>query len=164
MENKSYWHKKIQTPIGAIDLVADDKNLLVVQMENHSHDHLIALNLQNGTNHKILKKTEKQLAEYFAGDRKSFDLPISFQGSEFQNQVWKELLKIPYGKSITYGMQAAQIGRPGAARAVGACNGKNPLSIVVPCHRVIGASGALTGYAGGLEIKRRLFKLEGLQL
>ncbi len=162
-DNKeNYWHKKIKTPIGVLDLVANDKFLLIVQMKNHSHDHTESLDLKNGEDHKILKATEKQLKEYFAGKRKTFDLPLEFKGTEFQKQVWAELSRIPYGKYITYGAQAFQLGRPKAVRAVGACNGKNPISIIVPCHRVIGASGSLTGYAGGLSTKKYLLKLEGL--
>ena len=164
-DNKeNYWHKKIKTPIGVLDLVANDKSLVVVQMKKHSHDHMASLELKNGDDHKILKAAEKQLKEYFAGKRKIFDLPLEFNGTDFQKQVWNELQKIPYGKHITYGVQAAQIGRPKAVRAVGVCNGKNPISIIVPCHRVIGASGGLTGYAGGLSVKQYLLKLEGIRL
>ena len=95
-----------------------------------------------------------QLGEYFAGDRREFDLPLAPAGSEFQRRVWEALREIPYGETESYGELAERIGHPGSARAVGAANGRNPISIVVPCHRVIGASGSLTGYAGGLERKR----------
>lgn len=161
---ENYWHKKIKSPIGELDLVANDTSLLIVQMENHTHNHMGSLDLKNGDNHKILKATERQLKEYFAGNRKSFDLPIEFRGTDFQKQVWNELLNIPYGKYVTYGAQASKIGRPKAARAVGACNGKNPISIIVPCHRVMGTSGSLTGYAGGLLVKQHLLKIEGIDL
>ena len=161
---ENYWHKKIKSPIGVLDLVANDKSLLIVQMENHTHDHMKNLSLKDGSHHKVLMVTEKQLKEYFEGTRKRFDIPIAFNGTEFQKQVWSELLNIPYGKYVTYGVQASKIGRPKAVRAVGACNGKNPISIIVPCHRVIGASGSLTGYAGGLSVKQKLLKLEGIQL
>lgn len=161
---ENYWYKKIKSPLGDLDLVANDKSLLIVQMEDHTHDHLANLNLKKGDHHKVLKATEKQLKEYFAGARKKFDLPIEFKGTEFQKQVWGQLLKIPYGKCTTYGVQALKIGRPQAARAVGACNGKNPISIIVPCHRVIGASGKLIGYAGGLSVKKHLLQLEGFDL
>jgi len=159
---ENYWHKKIKSPLGELNLVANDKALLIVQMKNHSHNHLKFLTLKDGDDHKILKATEKQLKEYFAGKRQTFDLPIEFIGTDFQKQVWNELLNIPYGQSVTYGTQASKIGRPRAVRAVGACNGKNPISIIVPCHRVLGASGSLTGYAGGLAVKRQLLKLEGV--
>ena len=101
-----------------------------------------------------------QLGEYFAGDRRGFDLALAPQGSEFQLRVWEALREIPYGETRSYGELAARIGHPGSARAVGAANGRNPISIVVPCHRVIGATGSLTGYAGGIERKRLLLDLE----
>lgn len=113
---------------------------------------------------KILREAETQLAEYFLGHRKIFDIPLAPQGTEFQKNTWQELLRIPYGQSITYGEQAKLLGKPNAYRAVGAANGKNPIGIIIPCHRVLGASGYLTGFAGGLEIKRRLLALEGVQL
>jgi methylated-DNA-[protein]-cysteine S-methyltransferase len=102
-----------------------------------------------------------QLDEYFAGRRTAFDLRIAPAGTPFELRVWDELRRIPYGETTTYGELAQRLGHPGAARAVGRANGRNPISIVVPCHRVIGASGALTGYAGGLERKRALLTLEG---
>ncbi len=159
-----YWHKKIRSPIGLLDLVANDKSLIILQMENHSHDHMESLDLKDGSDNKVLIATEKQLAEYFAGQRKTFNLPLEFKGTEFQKQVWNELLNIPYGQHVSYGVQASKIGRPQAVRAVGACHGKNPISIIVPCHRVVGASGSLTGYAGGLSVKQHLLELERIQL
>lgn len=102
-----------------------------------------------------------QLDEYFAGKRRSFDLPLAPTGTAFQKAVWRALLRIPYGRTTSYGALADQLGKPTASRAVGAANGRNPLPIVVPCHRVIGSSGRLTGYAGGLEAKRTLLELEG---
>jgi methylated-DNA-[protein]-cysteine S-methyltransferase len=102
-----------------------------------------------------------QLGEYFAGERTRFSLPLAPTGTEFQRRVWAALAEIPYGTTIDYGELARRIGRPGAARAVGAANGRNPISIIVPCHRVVGAGGALTGYSGGLERKRLLLELEG---
>ena len=101
-----------------------------------------------------------QLTEYFAGQRQVFDLPLDLRGTPFQQRVWQAVLVVPYGETRTYGQIAVAIGKPAAARAVGAANGRNPISIVVPCHRVIGASGSLTGYAGGLERKRLLLELE----
>jgi methylated-DNA-[protein]-cysteine S-methyltransferase len=102
----------------------------------------------------------EQLGEYFAGDRREFDLALAPEGSELQLRVWEALREIPYGETESYGELAVRIGHPGSARAVGAANGRNPISIVVPCHRVIGASGSLTGYAGGVERKRLLLELE----
>ena len=109
----------------------------------------------------ILLKTEQQLNEYFAGKRTRFELELDFTGTEFQKEVWAALLEIPFGETRSYGEIARRIGRPKAVRAVGAANGRNPISIVAPCHRVIGASGKLTGFAGGLDNKLLLLKLEG---
>jgi methylated-DNA-[protein]-cysteine S-methyltransferase len=110
--------------------------------------------------HPVLKETERQLGEYFNGARKKFDLPLDFAGTAFQKSVWKALLKIPYGQTRSYGELAKQLGNAKAMRAVGAANGRNPISIVAPCHRVIGASGKLTGFAGGLQAKAFLLQLE----
>jgi methylated-DNA-[protein]-cysteine S-methyltransferase len=108
----------------------------------------------------LLEETARQLQRYFAGEAREFDLPLDMQGTEFQKRVWRELLAIPYGETRGYGELAAAMGAPKAVRAVGAANGANPIPIVVPCHRVIGASGKLVGYGGGLELKRRLLELE----
>jgi methylated-DNA-[protein]-cysteine S-methyltransferase len=106
----------------------------------------------------------RQIGEYFAGERTTFDFPLVLEGSSFERRVWEALQAIPYGTTITYGALAARLGAPGAARAVGAANGRNPIAIVVPCHRVIGARGTLTGYGGGLERKRALLAHEGALL
>ena len=111
----------------------------------------------------ILLRTAQQLREYFAGDRHHFELDLEFVGTEFQKKVWAALLTIPFGETRSYSQIAEQIGNPSAVRAVGAANGKNPISIIAPCHRVIGASGKLTGFAGGLEAKEKLPTLEGAQ-
>jgi methylated-DNA-[protein]-cysteine S-methyltransferase len=112
----------------------------------------------------ILVATEQQLGEYFAGRRTAFDLTVDFSGTEFQRKVWHALLTIPFGETRTYAQIARQIGNPAAVRAVGAANGKNPISIVAPCHRVIGSNGKLTGFAGGLDAKAYLLRLEGALL
>ena len=114
--------------------------------------------------HPVLTDTERQLKEYFAGKRFWFDLPLDFVGTAFQLRVWRALLTIPFGETRTYAEVAMGIGRPAAVRAVGAANGKNPISIVAPCHRVLGSDGQLTGYAGGFEAKARLLKLELLYI
>lgn len=106
-------------------------------------------------------ETAKQLDAYFAGDLKEFDLPLTVDGTDFQNQVWRNLATIPYGRTASYGEMAKKAGRPKASRAVGAANGANPLPIVLPCHRVIGSTGALTGFGGGMDAKKFLLKLEG---
>lgn len=109
----------------------------------------------------MLEDAAKQLDEYFAGERRAFDIPLQFAGSEFQKSVWHELLKIPYGETISYGELARRIGSPKSVRAVANATGANAISIFVPCHRVIGSDRSLTGYAGGMEAKRKLLKLEG---
>jgi methylated-DNA-[protein]-cysteine S-methyltransferase len=114
----------------------------------------------DGARNALLEETARQLQRYFAGEAREFDLPLDMQGTEFQKRVWRELLAIPYGETRGYGELAAAMGAPKAVRAVGAANGANPIPIVVPCHRVIGASGKLVGYGGGLELKRRLLELE----
>lgn len=116
--------------------------------------------LAENKTHHILLKTEAQLAEYFAGKRQSFDLKLEMRGTVFQINAWRELQKIPYGTTISYGQQAERLGDAKKARAVGAANGRNPLMIIVPCHRVIGANGGLTGYSGGVEEKEFLLNLE----
>lgn len=112
----------------------------------------------------LLDAAEAQLREYFAGTRRTFDLPLAPRGTAFQQRVWAALRAIPYGETRTYGELAAAIGSPSASRAVGMANHHNPIPIVIPCHRVIGANGTLTGYAGGLEIKRKLLALEGITI
>lgn len=109
----------------------------------------------------VIRECAKQLQEYFAGERRDFDLPLNPEGTAFEREVWEALRTIPYGELRTYGQMAAQLGRPTASRAVGRANGLNPIAILIPCHRVIGANGKLTGYAGGLEMKERLLTLEG---
>ena len=107
------------------------------------------------------KEPIRQLQAYFAGELENFDLPLGPQGTPFQQKVWNELCRIPYGQTISYGELAKRIGNPNASRAVGLANGSNPIPILIPCHRVIGSSGKLVGYGGGLELKRRLLELEG---
>jgi methylated-DNA-[protein]-cysteine S-methyltransferase len=119
--------------------------------------------MQEESNKPILVETERQLEQYFAGKRSVFDLELDFVGTPFQAEVWQTLLTIPYGQTRSYGQIAAQIGRPKAVRAVGAANGRNPISIIAPCHRVVGASGDLTGFAGGLAAKQQLLALESRQ-
>ncbi|MGX9417541.1 methylated-DNA--[protein]-cysteine S-methyltransferase [Vibrio sp. WJH972] len=112
--------------------------------------------------HPILTQAVRQLSEYFNQDRRAFDLPIDTKGTPFQQEVWQALAQIPFGETCSYKQIAQAIGKPKAVRAVGAANGKNPVSVVIPCHRVVGANGKLTGYAGGIERKEALLKLEGI--
>ena len=108
-------------------------------------------------------QVKKQLGEYFRGERKKFEVKLAPEGTVFQRAVWRELRRIPYGRTITYGELAERMGNPGATRAVGTANGQNPISIIIPCHRVIGANGRLRGYGGGIVVKRKLIELEGVR-
>lgn len=154
----------VASPVGALTLVASDKGLTAILWENDAPDRVRLSPLVEDAGHPVLVAAERQLAEYFAGARKAFDLPLDFRGTDFQKQVWAALLTIPFGETRSYAEIARAIGRPTACRAVGAANGKNPISIVAPCHRVIGADGTLTGFAGGLKAKEYLLGLEGLLL
>jgi methylated-DNA-[protein]-cysteine S-methyltransferase len=151
---------KMPSPVGELTLVASDTHLLAILWEHEKNNRVrLAANPIEKTN-GVLKEAAQQLKEYFAGQRKTFDLPLGPKGTEFQEKVWMGLRKIPYGKTWSYKDLAKKIGSEKAVRAVGAANGKNPLSIVIPCHRVIGADGSLTGFAGGLETKTYLLHLE----
>ena len=149
------------SPVGILYLVAGDESLHALAMEgNWQRIREKFKNLTEGEN-SILKETRRQLDEYFKCKRKKFELPLQLSGTPFQNKVWRALLEIPYGQTRTYKNQASSIGSPAAVRATGRANGLNPISIVVPCHRVVGANGLFTGYAGGLSAKRFLLELEG---
>jgi methylated-DNA-[protein]-cysteine S-methyltransferase len=151
----------MDSPVGRLKLVADEGGLAAILWEKERPNR-VPLNIEAEENrHPALLEAERQLNEYFGGRRKRFDLKLNPSGTAFQKQVWRALLTIPFGETRSYSQIARQIGRPKAARAVGAANGRNPLSIVAPCHRVIGATGKLTGFAGGLDIKARLLDLEG---
>jgi methylated-DNA-[protein]-cysteine S-methyltransferase len=134
--------------------------LVAVLWEQEHHNRVKLATLKHDPHHPILLETERQLREYFAGERIEFELPLEPRGSEFQKKVWRALKEIPFGKTRSYLDLAKTIGSPKAFRAVGAANGKNPLSIVVPCHRVLGTGGTLTGFAGGLETKATLLACE----
>jgi methylated-DNA-[protein]-cysteine S-methyltransferase len=156
--------KMVDSPVGRLTLVATDDGLAGILWEN-DRPRRVRLNVEAEDNsHPVLIEAERQLREYFAGDRKAFALPLDLAGTEFQRKVWSALLTIPFGETRSYGQIARQIGQPGAVRAVGAANGRNPVSIVAPCHRVIGATGKLTGFAGGLDVKARLLALEESQI
>jgi methylated-DNA-[protein]-cysteine S-methyltransferase len=153
-------HAVIDSPVGPLLLAADDTHLQVLEFETPAHPVKRGDGWREGRN-AIIDAAHRQLDEYFAGKRRDFDLPLSPQGTGFQRGVWWALADIPYGTTISYAQLATRIGKPTAPRAVGAANGRNPLSIVLPCHRVIGADGSLTGYGGGLPIKTFLLTLEG---
>ena len=147
------------SPIGTIYISATERGICSIRFPEHAH--WDGLGNWQAKDSPFFSAAKRQLDEYFAGQRKHFDLPLDAGGTAFQNKVWQALLQIPYGQTANYGQLAQQIGQAKAARPVGAANGRNPISIVVPCHRVIGANGDLVGYAGGLERKRFLLELEG---
>ncbi len=150
-----------QSPLGPLELVASDDGLLAILWPDDPPERVaVPDDLVEKPQNPVLAKTAKQLDEYFAGKRKSFDLPLDLRGTEFQVAAWRSLAEIPYGETATYGEQAASLGRPKAVRAIGAANGRNPVSIVLPCHRVVGANGSLTGFAAGLDAKKFLLDLE----
>jgi methylated-DNA-[protein]-cysteine S-methyltransferase len=150
---------RIDSPLGPLRLLADARGLRGIYMQRHSGEPL-ASGVTDTPEHPILSMTATQLREYFAGDRRTFDLPLAAEGTEFQRRVWQALMTLAFGQTCSYGELARAIGQPSASRAVGAANGRNPLSIVVPCHRVIGADGSLTGYGGGEANKRWLLEHE----
>lgn len=142
----------LESPIGVLLVVVSDTGVKRIDFVDHNTKSVLARNTAR-QQHPILKDALQQLTEYFNGSRTAFSLPLNLSGTEFQQQAWLALARIPYGHTMTYGEQAASIGRPKAVRAIGAANSKNPVAIVLPCHRVIGADGSLTGYAGGMDKK-----------
>lgn len=161
LQPQSIYYKSIASPVGSLRLMASDKGICAV-LFNGGRNKDVRFNaaLERKDDHPVLGQAEKQLAEYFAGKRQRFDLPLDMQGTVFQLKAWRELAKIPYGETISYGEQARRVGDANKARAVGTANGRNPICIIVPCHRVIGASGSLTGFTGGLKTKQYLLDLE----
>lgn len=154
----------IPSPVGPLYLAADSTALRAVIFENGWSEFQSQNPHLKKQSNKITTQAATQLAEYFCGRRKKFDVPYVLEGTQFQTKVWSTLGKIPYGSTFTYKQQAELVGNPNAVRAVGGTNGRNPLAIILPCHRVIGSSGKLTGYAGGLEKKKFLLTLEGIEL
>jgi methylated-DNA-[protein]-cysteine S-methyltransferase len=152
--------KTMASPVGTLTLVASDKGLVAILWENDRPGRVRLNIVKQDRKHPVLLETERQLKEYFAGTRKAFKLPLDFVGTDFQKKVWKALLAIPFGETRSYAQIARRVGKPTALRAVGAANGRNPISIIAPCHRVIGSNGKLTGFAGGLDAKARLLALE----
>jgi methylated-DNA-[protein]-cysteine S-methyltransferase len=158
---KPYVSALMASPLGSLTLVASERGLAAILWENDRPGRVPLGDCIDDVNHATLRETRRQLCEYFAGERRVFSLPLDFSGTAFQQRVWQALLTIPYGETRSYGQIARQIGQPSAVRAVGAANGRNPISIVAPCHRVIGTGGQLTGFAGGLAAKAQLLSLEG---
>jgi len=155
-----YACKFLESPVGLLTLVARGPKLAAILWEDDRPNRVRLGELQEQGDHPMLVRTATQLQEYFAGERQQFDLALDFAGTDFQVQVWHALLAIPFGETRSYLDIATQLGNPKAVRAVGAANGRNPISIVAPCHRVIGSSGSLTGFAGGLPAKQFLLNLE----
>lgn len=151
-----------ESPIGKLLLVASERGLSQIWFEGQADR--VALEPELREDRATLRQPIRQLRAYFAGELETFDLDLAPEGTPFQQKVWNELLKIPYGETISYGELARRIGNPNASRAVGLANGSNPIPIIIPCHRVIGSNGTLTGYGGGLPIKEKLLALEKRQL
>lgn len=153
-------YKHLETPVGRLKLVASEAGLAAILWQDDDPARVRLGPLVESADHPVLVETERQLGDYFAGRRDRFELPLDPCGTDFQKRVWAALCAIPFGETRSYAQIATAIGHPTATRAVGAANGRNPISIVAPCHRVIGKSGALTGFAGGLAVKRRLLAME----
>ncbi len=153
------YFSEMESPIGKLRLSGSSCGLAGLHMQEHEH----APEDRSGwvQDDALFVSARRQLTEYFQGRRQQFDLPLDLRGTDFQRAVWAALCEIPFGQTLTYGEQAKRIGNPKGMRAVGAANGRNPIAIIVPCHRVIGADGTLTGYAGGIERKRWLLAHEG---
>lgn len=152
---------RFATPLGTVFATALGGALTGIYFEGQRHAPPISPEWIEDPTHAPLADCARQLVDYLEGRRCTFDLPLAPQGTEFQRRVWIEIARIPYGATLSYAELAARAGAPGAARAAGAATGRNPLSVVVPCHRVVGTGGALTGYAGGLDRKTRLLEIEG---
>ena len=150
----------LDSPVGPLFVAADTQGLRAIEFRDNRHPVRRGDDWREGDS-PLLRQARTQLDEYFSGRRRGFELPLSPQGTGFQRAVWMSLASIPYGQTVSYAQLASRVGRPTASRAVGAANGRNPLPIVLPCHRVIGADGALTGFGGGLPTKQYLLKLEG---
>lgn len=159
-QTATHVYKFMPSPVGRLKLVASDRGLVAILWENDDPDRVRLGLATEAPNHPVLVEAERQLRAYFNGTLKSFSLPVDFDGTDFQKAVWTALLGIPFGETRTYAQIARQIGKPEAVRAVGAAIGRNPISIAIPCHRVIGSNGALTGFAGGLPAKAYLLGIE----
>jgi methylated-DNA-[protein]-cysteine S-methyltransferase len=156
----SHVFKTMRSPVGQLTLVGSERGLAAVLWEDDTPSRVRLGVLKEDASHPVLLLAQQQLEEYFAGKRRTFTVKLDPAGTEFQTKVWNALRTIPFGETRSYREIANQIGSGKAVRAVGAANGRNPLSIIVPCHRVIGANGKLTGFAGGLEVKAQLLALE----
>ncbi|WP_440617591.1 methylated-DNA--[protein]-cysteine S-methyltransferase [Cysteiniphilum sp. 6C5] len=156
-------YDRVSSPVGELILFASDKGLHHVFWEHEAQSEDFQISIQafkQDADHPVIVKAKTQLSEYFEGKRQVFDIPLCPHGTDFQLSVWQELRQIPYGETISYGEQARRLGDKNKARAVGLANGLNPISIIVPCHRVIGSNGSLTGFGGGLDNKAKLLEIE----
>ena len=151
-----------ESPHGRMLLVATEGGISGIYFNRQKYFPTKQREWRRDPNHVPLKQAKRELAEYFAGKRQHFDVALDPEGTPFQRSVWKAISRVGFGKTITYGTLAAKAGRPGSARAAGAATGRNPIGIIVPCHRILGANGSLTGYAGGLARKRALLQLESI--
>jgi methylated-DNA-[protein]-cysteine S-methyltransferase len=155
-----HYYDLYESPHGRMLLVADEEALSGVYFDGQKYFPKVASDWQRDARHAPLRQAKRELAEYFGGERVSFEIALAPEGTPFQRSVWKGISTVGFGKTITYSELARRAGLPGSARAAGAATGRNPISIIVPCHRIVGSNGSLTGYAGGLDRKRALLALE----
>jgi methylated-DNA-[protein]-cysteine S-methyltransferase len=156
---KSYTNLKTQM-LGELLLVATSTHLVGIYYCNQKNGPKLPCDWKSDPKHSILRQTGSELREYLAGKRTRFSVPVSYDGTDFQNEVWRQIARIPFGVTITYSELARRAGAPAAVRAAGTATGRNPLGIIIPCHRVVGKNGGMGGYAGGLDRKKRLLKIE----
>lgn len=154
-------YTRFDTTLGPMLAIAEEDGITHIDFADGKYARDIEPGWIEDPEAPALRACREQLADYFAGRRKGFELPLAPRGSQFQQRVWQEIARVPYGETISYGELARRAGAPGQARAAGAATGRNPVGVVVPCHRIVGSDGSLTGYAGGLERKRGLLELEG---
>jgi methylated-DNA-[protein]-cysteine S-methyltransferase len=159
--NSTIRYTWMPSPLGNVLLVGNDTGLRAVYFHDQKYLPTIDAAWQEDNRMAVLREARRQLGEYFAGSRERFDVPLAPEGTPFQRAIWNAIAEVPCGATRTYADLAVRTGRPGCARAAGAATGRNPLSIIVPCHRIVGSDGSLTGYAGGLDRKKRLLALEG---
>ena len=157
----TFSRRTCEAPFGVVTVIGSDLGIRFVMFSNDAHPKpLDKLHISDIEIHDSVNDAITQLDEYFSGSRRDFELPLDLQGTEFQVAAWNALAGIPYGRTASYGQQAASIGRPKAVRAIGGANGRNPVAIVLPCHRIVGADGSLTGFGGGIEVKKWLLDHE----
>ena len=157
----TFSRRTCEAPFGVVSVIGSDLGIRYVLFSNDAHPKpLERLHISDTDIHDSVNDAITQLDEYFVGSRRDFELPLDLQGTEFQVAAWNALADIPYGRTASYGQQAASIGRPKAVRAIGGANGRNPVAIVLPCHRIVGADGSLTGFGGGIEVKKWLLDHE----